>query len=123
MSNVTPFSLPESRRETRQEVEMFAHLQRDAHRFTVMLKDLTRHGARIEGVSGLVEDEAVSLALPGRKSALAFVAWSNEHCAGLEFADPLCVEVFDELVGDFAVNRSPAPEAAPSPASDGALAA
>ena len=45
-------------------------------------------GARIEGVAGLVPDEAISLSLPGCRAQLAFVAWAGDHCAGLEFGSP-----------------------------------
>lgn len=122
MANETQAPTHANRGETRREVEMFAHLQRGASRITVMLKDLTRHGARIEGISGLGEDEAVSLALPGCKPKLAFVAWSNDHCAGLEFAEPLRHGVFEVLVGEYAVNRQPETDETQPPPS-GALAA
>ena len=107
------------RREERQAVEMFAHFRHGANRITVMLRDLTCHGARIEGIPLLVQDEAVSLSLPGRKPALAFIAWSNEHCAGLEFAEPMPEVLFETLVSQFAVSRAPKPE----PVSVSALAA
>ena len=108
MANVAKIWQSENRSEARREVEMFAHFQRGASRITVMLKDLTHNGARIEGVIGLEQDEAVSLALPGCKPKLAFVAWANDHCAGLEFAEPLRASMFDALVGEYAVNRQPA---------------
>ncbi|MBT0668727.1 hypothetical protein HT136_10145 [Novosphingobium profundi] len=90
------------RREPREHVEMLARFRHNIASSTVMLKDLTRYGARIEGVGGLEADEAVSLALPGRRPALAFVAWANAHCAGLEFADPLDAYVYKELVTRYA---------------------
>jgi hypothetical protein len=89
---------PTGRRETREQVEMLAKFRRGLVSVTVMLKDLTRFGARIEGVGLLEPDEAVTLALPGCRPAMAFVAWSNEHCAGLEFAEPLDDNVFAALV-------------------------
>lgn len=93
------------RREDREAVEMLAKFRRGLVSITVMLKDLTRFGARIEGVGHLDTDEAVSLALPGCRPAMAFVAWSNEHCAGLEFADPLDDQVFAELVSHYRLGR------------------
>lgn len=122
MANVAQTPTSENRGEARRDVEMFAHLQRGASRITVMLKDLTRNGARIEGISGLSEDEAVSLALPNCKPKLAFVAWSNDHCAGLEFSDPLRAGVFDALVSEYAVNRQPETNGTEPPPS-GAIAA
>lgn len=100
------------RRETREQVEMLAKFRRGVVSITVMLKDLTRFGARIEGVGHLDADEAVSLALPGCRPAMAFVAWSNEHCAGLEFAEPLDDDVFSGLVSDYGLGRGEHDDAA-----------
>lgn len=93
------------RREQREEVQMMAKFRRDVTSSTVMLKDLTRFGARIEGVGPLERDEAVSLALPGCRPSMAFVAWANEHCAGLEFAEPLEDSVFAELVAQYGLGQ------------------
>ena len=89
------------RRHARSAIEMMAHLRHDLANFTVLLKDLSQSGARVEGVSGLSADQPVALSLPGRKPALAFVAWANEHCAGLEFANPLHSETFDAILAEF----------------------
>ncbi|WP_068076822.1 PilZ domain-containing protein [Novosphingobium lentum] len=91
------------RRNDRHLVEMIAHLRHDARTVTVVLKDLTRRGARIDGAARLDVDEAVSLTLPGCRPALAFVAWSDDHSAGLEFAFPLQAECLDSLVAAFAI--------------------
>lgn len=96
---------PIERRETREQVEMLAKFRRGLASCTVMLKDLTRFGARIEGVGRLDADEAVSLALPGCRPTMAFVAWANEHCAGLEFADPLDGRIFSDLVRHYGLGR------------------
>ena len=105
-------AFPVRRREARERVEMLAHLRHGVTRATVMLKDLTRNGARIEGVRGLAEDEAVALALPGRQPSLAWVAWANDHSAGLEFAEPLPGAIFTALVRDFAMRAGSAALAA-----------
>lgn len=91
------------RRHIREQVEMMARFRRDLVSSTVMLKDLTRFGARIEGIGLLEKDEAVSLALPGCRPSMAFVAWANDHCAGLEFAEPLDHAVFVDLVARYAL--------------------
>lgn len=96
------------RREIRQQVEMLARFRHGVSTVTVMLKDLTRHGAKLEGVANLKKDEAVDLALPGMKPKLSFVAWANDHCAGLEFAEPLPVEDFDALVRSHGLNQDSA---------------
>lgn len=95
------------RREQRHQVQMLAHFHYRATRSTVMLKDLTCSGARIEGVAALEKDEAVSLILPGCRPMLCFVAWASGPCAGLEFAAPLEAGGFSELVAAHAVGQGP----------------
>ena len=102
----------DQRRQARLQVEMFAGLRCGIATNTVMLKDLTRHGARIEGVAGLVAEQPVSLVLPGRRPLIAFVAWANDHCAGLEFAEPLEWEVFIPLTVDHGLSTGNMPLAA-----------
>ena len=99
---IAPASTPR-RRESRETVEMFAHFRHGAHRCTVMLQDLTRHGARIEGHGALQRDEAIGLALPGLAPVLAFVAWCNGPCAGIEFAEPLRPQQYESLLRDHAL--------------------
>lgn len=96
---------PSERRHARAHVEMIARFRRDIASSSVMLKDLTRFGARIEGVGLLEPDEAVSLALPGCRPSMAFVCWANDHCAGLEFAQPLDTTVFTELVARYGLGQ------------------
>ncbi|MEO0061824.1 MAG: hypothetical protein RLZZ08_384 [Pseudomonadota bacterium] len=86
---------------------MLAHFTHRAMRSTVMLKDLTCGGARIEGITGLEEDEAVSLSLPGCKPMLAFIAWSRGPCAGLEFAEPIEDARLEVLVIEHARDHAP----------------
>ncbi|HUD30194.1 MAG TPA: PilZ domain-containing protein [Novosphingobium sp.] len=88
----------------RQQVEMMARFRRDIASTTVMLKDLTRFGARVEGVGALEVDETITLSLPGCRPSLAFVAWANAHCAGLEFAEPLPDPLFGELVARYGLS-------------------
>jgi hypothetical protein len=91
----------QGRRETREPVEMMARFRHGISTVTVMLKDITPHGARVEGVGPLETDDAVFLMLPGLAPKLAFVAWSNGQSAGLEFAEALDQLVFARLVADF----------------------
>ncbi|MGC1269803.1 MAG: hypothetical protein WA842_04310 [Croceibacterium sp.] len=91
---------------------MLAHFHYRATRSTVMLKDLTCNGARIEGVCALEADEAVSLILPGCRPLLCFVAWASGPCAGLEFAAPLEAVSFSAMVAAHAVGQ---PANAPLP--------
>ncbi len=91
----------QSRREARQPIEMMAHFRHDVMTVTVMLKDITPHGAKIEGVGRLEKDTAAFLVLPGLAPKLAFVAWATDHAAGLEFAEPLEQSIYASLIADF----------------------
>ncbi len=95
---------PSDRRHSRRRVEMLARFRRGVASTTVMLKDLTPLGARVEGVGLLESEEVVSLTLPGCRPAMAFVAWANEHCAGLEFLEPLGDGLFGELVAQYGLS-------------------
>jgi ABC-type uncharacterized transport system involved in gliding motility auxiliary subunit len=97
----TDYDQDGDRRHARERVEMLAHFRRGITATTVMLKDLTPFGTRVEGVGALELDEFVSLALPGCRPLLAFVAWANEHCAGLQFVEPLAAAMFDDLVRQY----------------------
>ena len=74
-------------------------------RSTVMLKDLTTHGARIEGIPPQRIGESVTLFLPGLAPKIAFVVWSEAKTSGLEFELPLHEKVFATLVADFAIGH------------------
>lgn len=65
---------------------------------SVTLKDLTRHGARIEGLAGLRYDDVITLMLPTLRSKKAIVVWVKGGAAGLEFERPLHPDVFATLV-------------------------
>ncbi|WP_237449492.1 hypothetical protein [Novosphingobium silvae] len=90
----------------REPVEMMAHFRRGIASTTVMLKDLTPFGARVEGVGALEVDEMITLSLPGCRPSLAFVAWANAHCAGLEFVEPLPAELFADLVAHYGMSAA-----------------
>jgi hypothetical protein len=74
-------------------------------RSTVMLKDMTTHGARIEGIPRQRIGEALTLFLPGLAPKTAFVVWSEPKTAGLEFELPLHQDVFATMVADFAIGH------------------
>lgn len=74
-------------------------------RSTVMLKDLTTHGARIEGIPPQRIGESITLFLPDLAPKTAFVVWSREKTSGLEFELPLHENVFATLVADFAIGH------------------
>jgi hypothetical protein len=81
-------------------------------RSTVMLKDMTPFGARIEGINATEIGEAITLLLPGQSPLTAFVVWIHGTTSGLEFGAPLPDETFDALISDYAIGH--APSTAPS---------
>ncbi|TCM18763.1 hypothetical protein EDF56_104295 [Novosphingobium sp. PhB165] len=100
-------------RDRREPVEMMAKFRSAFTSCTVVLKDLTRFGARIEGIDALEIDEAINLGLPGCRPAMAFVAWSGRHGTGLEFAEPLDARVYADLVTRHGLGRQHDPLIAP----------
>lgn len=74
-------------------------------RSTVMLKDLTTHGARIEGIPKQRIGESILLFLPSLAPKTAFVVWSEDKTSGLEFELPLHENVFATLVADYAIGH------------------
>jgi hypothetical protein len=71
-----------------------------------MLKDMTRFGARIEGVELPRLGEPITLLLPGQAARMAFVVWARGRTSGLEFGDPLHQQVFDDLIRDYAIGTA-----------------
>jgi hypothetical protein len=91
-------------------------------RSTVMLKDLTTHGARIEGIPRQRIGESVTLFLPELAPKIAFVVWSEDMTSGLEFEHPLHENIFANLVAAFAIGHLKRLETG-RPASDAAAKA
>lgn len=94
-----------SRRAPRIGFELPVRCKRGVLRTTVMLRDMTTHGARIDGLEHLHLDEPITLLLPGLQAKEAYVAWHKDQAAGLEFDRPLHPAVFEQLVSDFALKR------------------
>lgn len=74
-------------------------------RATAMLKDLTRFGARIEGVDGLRKGDGLILLLPDLQPIDADVAWASGRSAGLSLADAIPARAYHDLVSHFATGR------------------
>jgi len=83
-------------------------------RGTIMLKDMTPFGARIEGLPDLRMGDEVTLLLPGLQPKHSTVAWADGSSAGVEFDHPLHGEVFKDLVRDYARSR-PTFDTVPAP--------
>jgi hypothetical protein len=93
------------RRERRMGFELPVRCKHGLVRSTVMLKDLTTHGARIEGIPRQRIGESITLFLPGLAPKTAFVVWSEAKTSGLEFELALHADVFATLVADFAIGH------------------
>lgn len=74
-------------------------------RATALLKDLTRFGARIEGLDALRKGDCLTLLLPGLPATDATVAWAQGGAAGLLFEFPLDHADLTALIRDFATAR------------------
>lgn len=92
-----------ARRARRIGFQLPVRCRRGVTRATIILKDLTPQGARIEGLTGLSFDEAITLFLPGLQPKEAYVSWSQGLSAGVEFDAPLPVDTFLRLVEEFAL--------------------
>ena len=109
--DAVPPATPQPRLERRAERVAFDMLVRYAwrgRRATAMPKDLTRFGARIEGLEGLRRGDGLTLLLPGLQALDADVAWSDGHSAGLSLPCAIPAGAFKDLVHNFAAGRTAA---------------
>ena len=97
------------RRAPRIGFELMVRCSHRSTRSTVLLKDMTRYGARIEGIARPRLGEAVTLMLPGVPARMAFVMWTQGSSAGLEFGDPIEQGAFEAIIRDFAIGELPPP--------------
>jgi len=96
------------RRAERRAVDLLARYACKGLRGTVLLKDLTSQGARIEGLQGLRPGDGLTLLLPDSAPVEAAVAWAIGRAAGLRFDTALGDKALERIVRDFAT-----PPAAP----------
>ena len=98
--------LPQERRAQkaarRHPVDLLVRYAWKGLRATVMLKDVTRFGAKIEGIEALRKGDGLTLLLPGLPASDATVAWAMGRAAGLVFERPLDAADLIALVRDFA---------------------
>lgn len=107
-----PESAPDfPRRASRIGFELPVRCSLSLTRSTVMLKDMNRFGARIEGIDAGRVGEPITLLLPGQAARMAFIVWSRGMSSGLEFADPLHEGVFETLIRDYAITKAVSPTA------------
>ncbi|MFM6931926.1 MAG: PilZ domain-containing protein [Novosphingobium sp.] len=93
------------RRSERIAFDMMVKYRLWGFRGTIMLKDMTPFGARVEGLSDVRMGDAITLLLPGLQLKLSTVVWQEGSSAGVEFDHPLHGEVFRQLVKDYARSR------------------
>ncbi len=76
-----------------------------SRRSTVLLRNLTVEGARLEGVAGLRTGDVAMIQLPTLAPKSAKVSWTRGDAAGFRFERPLHPDVLDMLLRDHAVAR------------------
>ncbi|HWU04005.1 MAG TPA: PilZ domain-containing protein [Novosphingobium sp.] len=103
----TPADLPDYvPRAERISFDLMVRYRFGEERGNVLLRNLTRGGARIEGLAGLRAGDEVSLQLPALSAAKqSVVVWVLQTAAGLEFRRPLHPDVFEDLVHHHALAR------------------
>jgi hypothetical protein len=90
------------RRAERHAIDLLARYAWKGLRGTVLLKDLTCDGARIEGLEGLRQGDGLTLLLPDAPPVEATVAWAIGRAAGLRFDEAIAPEELARIVRDFA---------------------
>ena len=74
-------------------------------RATVLLRNLTREGARLDGVPGGRPGDVAMIQLPTLAPKAAKVSWVRGDAAGFQFERALHPDVFEILVHEHAVAR------------------
>lgn len=90
------------RRSERHAIDLLARYAWKGLRGTVLLKDLTSEGARIEGLEALRQGDGLTLLLPDAPPVEATVAWALGRAAGLRFDEAIAPEELQRIVRDFA---------------------
>jgi len=90
------------RRAERHAIDLLARYAWKGLRGTVLLKDLTREGARIEGLEALRQGDGLTLLLPDAPPVDATVAWALGRAAGLRFDAAIAEPELVRIVRDFA---------------------
>ena len=88
---------PERFRSERKSVFRRVGLIHEDHRYHVTMRDLSKTGARVEGLLNVPVDTQVVLDLGGGQLAVAVVRRSEEYTQGLEFETPLISDGADGL--------------------------
>ena len=95
---------PEKYRADRRTEFRRIHLIHDDHRYDVVLRNLSKSGALVEGLLNVPQGTEVVLDLGGGQLAVATVKRSNEYSQGLEFETPLISDGADGLCTRYRVS-------------------
>lgn len=88
----------EIRRTERVAFDLMVRYSLWGYRGTSILKDMTPHGARMDGLNDVRTGDEVIVLLPGLQPKSATAVWVDGSSAGIEFDHPLHGEVFRDLV-------------------------
>ncbi|RGP40427.1 Diguanylate cyclase [Altererythrobacter insulae] len=88
---------PEKYRADRRTEFRRIHLIHDDHRYDVVLRNLSKTGALVEGLLNVPQETEVVLDLGGGQLAVATVRRSSDYTQGLEFETPLISDGADGL--------------------------
>ena len=70
-------------------------------KYPVTVRDCSPHGCCINLLDRVALDETLWIKLPGIESIEAYVCWTRDFVAGVEFIKPLHPAVFDMLLKRF----------------------
>lgn len=90
------------RRADRHAIDLLARFAWKGLRGTVLLKDLTADGARIEGLEALRQGDGLTLLLPDAPPVEATVCWALGRAAGLRFDEAIASDELARIIRDFA---------------------
>jgi len=95
-------SAPWVRRADRHAIDLLTRYAWKGLRGTVLLKDLTADGARIEGLEALRQGDGLTLLLPDAPPVEATVCWALGRAAGLRFDVAIASDELARIIRDFA---------------------
>ena len=82
-------------------------LRQSGHkRYQITVRDCSPQGCCLNLVDRLSLDEVVWIKMPGLESLEAYVCWTRDFLAGVEFTKPLHPAVFDMLLKRFPPAKS-----------------
>lgn len=85
--------------------DMPVRYRQGSQRVSLLLRNLTAMGARVEGLDELRIGDMAMVQLPTLAPKAALVVWTRGDAAGLEFERPLHPDIFEGLVREHAEPR------------------